>query len=64
MFASMVLALPNVKAGKMRALAVSGSACAAALPDVPTFEVSDPSPTRRTGSIFIGAGARFSDQVA
>lgn len=37
-FASMALALPNVKAGKMRALAVSGSARAPSLPDVPTLK--------------------------
>lgn len=37
-FASMALALPNVKAGKMRALAVSGGARATALPDVPTLK--------------------------
>lgn len=37
-FASMALALPNVKAGKMRALAVSGGSRAAALPDVPTLK--------------------------
>lgn len=37
-FASMALALPNVKAGKMRALAVSGSARAPALPEVPTLK--------------------------
>jgi tripartite-type tricarboxylate transporter receptor subunit TctC len=36
-FASVALALPNVKGGKMRALAVSGNARAAALPDVPTL---------------------------
>ena len=37
-FASMALALPNVKAGKMRALAVSGGSRALALPDVPTLK--------------------------
>lgn len=37
-FASMALALPNVKAGKMRALAVSGGSRATALPDVPTLK--------------------------
>ncbi len=37
-FASMALALPNVKAGKMRALAVSGNARAPTLPDVPTLK--------------------------
>ncbi len=37
-FASLALALPNVKAGKMRALAVSGGSRAAALPDVPTLK--------------------------
>ncbi len=37
-FASVALALPNVKAGKMRALAVSGSDRAGALPDVPTLK--------------------------
>jgi tripartite-type tricarboxylate transporter receptor subunit TctC len=37
-FASMALALPNVKAGKMRALAVSSGSRAAALPDVPTLK--------------------------
>ncbi len=36
-FASVALALPNVKSGKMRALAVSGNARADALPDVPTL---------------------------
>ena len=30
-------AVPNIKAGKLRALAVSGAARSAALPDVPTF---------------------------
>jgi len=37
-FASMALALPNVKAGKMRALAVSSGSRASALPDVPTLK--------------------------
>lgn len=37
-FASMALALPNVKAGKMRALAVSGGSRASALPEVPTLK--------------------------
>ncbi len=36
-FASVALALPNVKSGKMRALAVSSGARAGALPDVPTL---------------------------
>jgi len=37
MFATVALAAPNVKAGKMRALAVSSGSRAPALPDVPTL---------------------------
>jgi tripartite-type tricarboxylate transporter receptor subunit TctC len=36
-FASVALAIPNVKSGKMRALAVSGAARSEALADVPTL---------------------------
>ena len=36
-FASVALALPNVKAGKMRALAVSSGSRSPSLPDVPTL---------------------------
>lgn len=38
LFASVALAGPNVKAGKMRALAVSGATRSAALPDAPTLK--------------------------
>lgn len=38
MFASVALAGPNVKAGKMRALAVSSGSRSPALPDVPTLK--------------------------
>ena len=38
MFASVALAAPNVKAGKMRALAVGGDSRSATLPDVPTLK--------------------------
>jgi tripartite-type tricarboxylate transporter receptor subunit TctC len=38
LFASVALAAPNVKAGKMRALAMSGAARSPALPDVPTLK--------------------------
>lgn len=37
-FASVALALPNVKSGKMRALAVSGEYRSSAFPDVPTLK--------------------------
>ena len=37
-FASVALALPNVRAGKMQALAVSGESRSAAFPDVPTLK--------------------------
>ncbi len=40
LFASVALAGPNVKAGKLRALAVSGATRSAALPDVPTMKES------------------------
>ncbi len=40
LFASVALAGPNVKAGKLRALAVSGAMRSAALPDVPTMKES------------------------
>ncbi len=38
LFASVALAAPNVKAGKLRALAVSGATRSAALPDAPTMK--------------------------
>ncbi len=38
MFATVALAAPNVKAGKMRALAVTSNSRAPALPDVPTLK--------------------------
>jgi tripartite-type tricarboxylate transporter receptor subunit TctC len=40
LFASVALAGPNVKAGKLRALAVSGAVRSSALPDVPTMKES------------------------
>ena len=40
MFMNIVLAMPNVRAGKLRALAVTGSTRAAVIPDVPTIAES------------------------
>ncbi|MFP3534602.1 tripartite tricarboxylate transporter substrate-binding protein, partial [Burkholderia sp. SIMBA_042] len=38
MFADMIAALPHIKAGKLRALAVTTAKRSSVLPDVPTME--------------------------
>ena len=51
LFASLPSSLPNIKAGKLRALAVSGAARSPVLPDVPTLAETVPG---YNGTLWIG----------